>query len=41
MILHAICILPSKIEFVVEVVHKITDDAINKIREVATMPRSS
>jgi len=36
-----ICILLSKIEFGVEVVHKTTDDTINKLHGVATMPRAS
>ena len=36
-----ICLLSSKIEFYVEVVHKITDDTIHRLQEVATMPRSS
>jgi hypothetical protein len=36
-----ICILSSTIEFDVEVVHKITDDTIHKLHEVAPMPRGS
>ena len=36
-----IYILSSKIEFDVEVVHKITDDTIHKLHEVATIPRAS
>jgi hypothetical protein len=35
------CILSYKIEFDVEVVHKITDDTIHRLHEVATMPRAS
>ena len=36
-----ICILSSKIEFNVEVVHKITDDTTHKLHDVAAMPRAS
>ena len=38
MILQLYPSLSSKIEFDVGVFHKITDDAIHKIHEVATMP---